>query len=326
VAGIQSAIALVGVGKQVSQGTALANPVYAHGVKSGQVFSVDYSQDREDLTSAKRIAPHVNRDQVMGAQSFTTRVFPRSVGTWLIGALGAVGSTNDDGTYTHVFTPAEALPYLTLHGKYGASVARITDGKVDELGLSWSENESPELSISAMGTVITLGGTFTPSGQDDSLAPYMVSSGGTFKVDVDGGSPATAAIVGGELTIANNVEPIMLSGSVTPSDMFEGRHDFGVSFSLRPANLDDWRTVLTGSASGTTVSSAPIYGSFEFTFVQGATSLKIEAPRVAFVAEFPDANPSGGAAEITLEGLLVQPTNGTTPTLTATLVNTIASY
>ena len=84
-----------------------------------------------------------------------------------------------------------------------------------------------------------------------------------------------------------------------------------------------WRNVVTGSTSGTAVQSTPLYGSLELNFVRGADSLKIECANVAFIADMPEANPDGGAAEIELAGIAFRVAG--TP-LTATLVNTQATY
>lgn len=322
---IQSAIALAGIAKQAAKGSAAAAPTFGYGVRGGSVAQISVEQELEDLTSAKRIAPSVTRTAVATGQDFTTRAFPGSLGLWLLGALGSVATTGA-GPYVHTITPADDLPYMTLFGKLGASIFSVEDAKIDELVLSWTESQPLEVALTALGCGLGFPGTFTP-GTDESRETFLTAASGTFKMDVDSDTPVVARIVGGEISIANALEAIRLSGSIVPEDVFPGRHEFGVTLTTRPTNLDDWRTVLTGSAAGTDPSEVTVYGSFEITFtLAGGEQLVITADRVAFTAEFPEAQPSGGAVELELTGMVVQPATGADPAITFELTNDVTSY
>lgn len=322
---IQSALAQVGIAKQSGKGTAANNPAYAHGITDGAVLTVDVAQDVEERTSGARASTGVNRTGVMPGMDFTGRAHPKSVGLYAFGALGAVATTGA-GPYVHAATLADGLPYLTAFGRLGSSIYKVQDFKVDQLGFSFNENEPVEMSVSGMGTVIDFAGTFTPT-NDETIgtdSAYFYAASGTFKLDVDSATPVTAAIQSGEVTINNNLEAIMLSGSISPSDVFEGRQDIECSFDLVVENLNEWRTIVTGSAGGSTASAAPVYGSFEITFTNGASSLKLEATKVAFTTDFPDADPAGGPVTLSLAGIVVRPSSGSP--LTVTTTNTVTSY
>lgn len=322
---IQSALAQVGIAKQTGKGSAASNPAYAHGITDGAVLTVDISQDAEERTSGARASVGVNRTGVMPGMDYTGRAHPKSVGLYTYAALGAV-TTTGSGPYAHAVTLADSLPYLTAFGKLGSSIYKVQDFKIDSLGFSWNEAEPVEMAVSGMGTVIDFAGTFVAVTDETigSDSGYFYASSGTFKLDVDSATAVTAAIRSGEVTISNNLEAIQLSGSISPSDVFEGRQDIECSFDLVVENLNDWRTIVTGTSSGSTASAAPIYGSFEITFTNGTDSLVLAATKVAFTTDFPDADPAGGPVTLSLAGIVVRPSTGSPMTVTTT--NGVASY
>lgn len=319
---IQSALALVGAAKQTAKGSAASDPTYGHGITDGQVVTVEVSQELESRTSGTRFAPGVNRTAVMPGMDFTCRAHAASAGLWLFGALGAKSVTGA-GPYTHVLSLGADLPYITAFGKLGSDIYAVEDFKVDSLEVSWSENEPVEMAVSGMGCAIDLGATFSAT-TDDSAATYMRPAGGTFQVDIDGTTLAAAKITGGSVSINNNLAPVMLSGSLTPGDVFPGQQAVEVSLDITPENLNDWRTVLTGASNGTTVSDTPIFGSFSCQFTDGTNTLTLAATKVAFTMDFPSADAAGGPVTLSLAGLVVIPASGSP--FTATLVNTTASY
>lgn len=322
---IQSALAQVGVAKQTAKGAAAANPTFAHGITDGAVLTVEISQDAEEQTSGARASKAVNRTGVMPGMDFTGRAHPRVVGLYALGALGAV-TTTGAGPYVHTVTLADALPYLSAFGKLGSNTYKVQDFKVDSLSFSWSNNEAVEMAVSGMGTIIDFAATFVP-GTDLTIgadAKYFRASSGTFKLDVDSSTPVTAPIQAGEITIANNLSAVQTSGSISPSDVFEGRTDVECSFDVVVENLTDWRTIVTGTGSGTTATDAPVYGSFEINFTNGTDALKLTATKVAFLCDFPDADPAGGPVVLTFAGIAVRPDSGSL--ITVELTNGVATY
>jgi len=320
---IQSAIAQIGAARQTSgKGSVAASPTFAQGLTGGSVITVEVAQELEERTSATRLSPAINRTGVMPGIDMTGRAHPKGVGLWLYGAMGAV-STTGSGTFTHVFSIADDLPYLTAFGKLGSNIYSVRDVKVDTFGLSFENANPVELSVAGMGTVVGYPGAFSPV-NDDTRATYFTAATGTFKLDVNSATAVTASITAGEITISNNLETIMLSGSIAPDDVFPGRQEIEVSFDIVVENMNDWREILTGTSGGSTASTDPIYGSFEVAFTSGATSLTLAATRCAFTTDFPEANPGGGPVTLTLAGLVVQTAAGAG--MTATLVNDVSSY
>jgi hypothetical protein len=320
---IQSALALVGAAKQSGKGSAETDPTYQHGITDGQVMTVEVAQDLEARTSGTRFAPAVNRTGVMPGIEFTCRGHVSSLGLWLYGALGAVATTGSSPNYSHAITTGADLPYLTAFGSLDSNLYSVEDVKVDSLEVSWSENEPVEFSVTGMGTNVGFPASITAT-TDDSAAAYLRPAGGTFQVDIDGTTLAAAKVTGGSVSINNNLSPIMLSGTITPGDVFPGQQAVEVSLDVTPDNLNDWRTILTGSSAGTSVSAAPVYGSFSIQFTDGTKTLTLAATKVAFTTEFPSADAGGGPVTLSLAGLVVIPASGSP--FTATLTNGVASY
>ena len=321
---LQSAIAVLGVAKQSAKGTPADDPSYQFGISDGGVFKADLSQDLADITSATRAAPNVDRTEFVPGIDYTQRVHVGSVGLLLYLALGGKSVTGA-GPYTHVFTGANSLPYCTWFGDQNGVKVSVEDSRIDEIGLSWDENNPLELSVSGIGCDLSFPATITPDA-DESRTAYLAPAGGTFKLDLEGTTPATAKVKAGEITVKNGLESVPLSGSITPGDVHPGRREVEVSFTIVPdSDLNDWRHIVTGAVDGDDVSAVPLFGSFEITFSDGTNSLELEALRVAFTTEWPDADPGGGAIELELSGLAVLPlTSGTD--FTATLINSVATY
>lgn len=327
-AGISSSVAALGGAKQTGLGVLPAGAVFGHGVAGGTVANVEVEQEKDDVTSGSRDYVHVNRKTAVPGVEVTTRAFPKAVGFWLYAALGAVATTGPVTTdYTHVLTGADVLPYVATWAKYGADVFTIRDALVDELTLSWDGTGPLELALTLLGTLFGFTGTYAPT-NDEATTKYLVPAGGSFKLSASTNTPVVARIKGGSIGIGNNVEPIVLSGSVVPVDTHPGRRELTTNLTLVPTDLAAWRETLTGSTGGTSVSEFPVEGSFEVIFkdpsAPSTRQLKVAGSRVPFSCKLPEANPDGSPAELALEGVPVLPTSG--PALTFTLVNGQTAY
>jgi len=313
-----------GVAKQSAKGTLVAQPTFAHGLAGG-TLKPDITQEEDPLTSTYLSPNSAFRDGVESGGTPVTRAFVKSVGLYLLGVLGNIASVGT-GPYTHTIDLGAALPYLSCYQKKGdtaATIVAVRDCKVDALTLSWEQNKPVVLEVAVKGTTFSFPADFTPSTDETDSVDYFRPVGGTFKLDVDSASPVTAPIKAGSIAVKRSVETTVYSGSIEPADSDEGKCEVEVSFTIHPADLTDWRAILTGTPDGTTVSNVPIFGSFEHTFVSGEASLKLAAGKVAFLTDLPDADPAGGAADFALAGLCYRVSG--TP-ITATLVNTQASY
>ena len=130
-------------------------------------------------------------------------------------------------------------------------------------------------------------------------------------------------MIAGSVTIKRDTEAKFYSGNIGAGDVWEGACSVEISLTVVPADMTEWKNVLTGATNGTSISGVPIYGSFEFAFAKGADSLKLAGANTAFMCDMPEADPEGGAAEVELAGVAYR--SAGTP-MTATLVNTQVSY
>ena len=324
---IQKGKVLVGVAKQSAQGVPAASAAYAHALSGGKPVSVDIEQEPLEVTSGSRERSGAMRKGV--APSFGAITFPayvRSIGLYLLGAFGSVVNAGVAGAYTHTYAPGDALPYLTAWSLFDTEYQQLSDVKVGEFGLSWEGHDPLEASVTGPACAIdpNLAAAWDlPSGEDDESASdaVLIPTGGVFKIAAAGDAPATAIITGGEVKVTNDLESVPNSASLLPGLQAEKMVAIETSLKVVPEDLALWRTILTGSPSGTTVQETVAYGSFELEFKEygaGGGKLNLRAHRVAFLCDFPDADPAGGYAELDMAGVCFKDAShaGVVPVLT----------
>ena len=318
--------AIVGAAKQASKGTLAANPTFAHGVSGGSPISVEPSQAALEVTAAKRARTNVVRDNVAASAEIQSPAYLKTLGLYLLGALGS-DTVTGTGPYVHTYATND-LPYLSIFAKgIGANIEGIRDCKVDELSLKWSNSKPLELSVKMQGTVFSYPSTFTPTTDETGSESWLVPIGGTFQYEVLGGALATATVTGGELTIKNNISDVDGSAAVEAVDVIEGIQEHSLKLSVLPDDLQDFRKTVTGGAAGTSVASVVPYGQVSLAFKEnnGTGQLAVTGTKIAFMTAFPDVNAKGDKIEIELAGIPVVPAGGTAPLVYA-LTNGQATY
>lgn len=323
---LQTLSAVIGVAKQGSKGTLATQPTFAHGMSGGSPISVEANQNVLEVTSGKRVRSTMMRESVMASASNQSPAYLKSLGLWLLGAMGSV-TTTGTSPYTHTYATGD-LPYLSIFSKgIGTENRAIRDCKVDEFKLSWDGAKPLELSVSANGTVFSMPASFTPTTDETGSESFLVPVGGTFQYDVIGSTLATARVIAGEITIKNNVSPVDVSASVEAADVSDGIQEHTLSLTIVPDDLSEFRKVITGAAAGTAVTGTVPYGSLSLKFLEngGAGELAVTGSKIAFMTNLPDVDTAGGTIQVELVGTAVLPTAGTAP-LVYVLKNTQASY
>jgi hypothetical protein len=320
---LQKRIAFAGISKQTAKGAAAATPTFGLGIRGGATLRVELDQENDGITFASRVSADDNRLSVVSGAAIQTRAWPRSIGLILLGALGGDVVTGS-GPYTHTITPGASLPYLTLFSQLDTEYHKVADCKINQLTVGWSERAPVEVEFDMMGITTTLyTSSWTPTNDENGQVRF-IPPGGVFQVDTSSASPATAKIAGGRITINNNLVPIPLSVSVLPDDIFEAEAALDIELRLIPTDTTEWRKIITGTSGGTTATGTTIYGSFSEKFtIDASNDLTISGTRVAFMADYPEADPAGGPAELTLTGRIKKPAGAA---LTAVLINSVASY
>ena len=312
---------VIGFALQTALGSPASQPAFAHGLESGGP-GADPSQETDPLTSAHLAPAGAHRDEIATGAQYVTRAWPKSVGAYLYAVLGDLATTGT-GPYEHVITLADDdLPYVTVFSDKDGTLYSIADCKLDELKLSWEGNKPVKLEAKFVGAALDKPATFVATVDETDDPDYFSPLGGTFKMDVDSATPATARVKSGSLTISRGAEPHYFSGSVVAGDVTEGGCAPVVDLTLVPEDLSEWEDIVWDDV-GEALEEDVVYGSFEFTFVKGTNELVLAADRVAFVCELPEADPEGGAAELELTGVCYRTTD--TP-VTATLTNGQATY
>lgn len=311
-------IAVVAFDRQTTgKGVAAATKKYGFGLRGGSPLTVSTPQAYEELTIASRIPPSAYRSEA-GPHGFdiTTRAWPRTIGMLLKLALGA-GSDTVTGAadpWTHTIIPQNAMDYFTGFVQYDTEYHSIRDMKVDTLSMSWDAANPLEVGLTAWGTLWTGYTTsFSPT-NDDSGEQSFFPGGGTFQLETFASTPITADISGGTIVINNHLDPIRLSKSIEPDDMWPGWQEITVTLRVIPTDSTLWRKAVTNNATGTAISQSPVYGSFHTLFTIQPTperSLDLTAPHISFdPGAFPDADPAGGPAEFEFTGTVVRPAAG----------------
>lgn len=320
---LERRVGFVGVSKQTVKGTPVTPPLFGFGSRGGQLFNAEIDQADEELTSLTRVAPGAFRNSVLEVVTFTTRLYPRVLGLLYYGLMGSIADSGTNPNFTHTITVANTLPYLTGYARLDTEYAQVRDMRVAELNVSWDGAEMPELEGRMVGTVLTYGTTWTATNDEAATSP-LPTAGGTFKVDTGSATAVVADIAGGEIRMSNNIQPVQLSKALEADDTMPGLFTLECELKLLPANLNEWRKIVTGTAGGTAVASAVTYGSFDMLFTLDAnTSLQITANKVAFTADYPEVDPAGGPAELTVVGSAFLPTGST---IQAIVKNSTASY
>lgn len=323
---IQKISAVTGVAKQSASGTLATNPTFAHGLTGGSPISVEPTQNAVEVTVGKRAAYNIYRDTVANGAEIQSLGYMKSLGLWLLGAIGSDTVTGSN-PYVHTYSTGD-LPYLSVFTKgIDSTIEAIRDCKVDELSLKWDGSKPVDITVKTVGTVFSYPSTFTPTTDETGSDSFLTPLGGSFQIDVLGSTLVSARVTGGELTIKNNVSTIDPSATIEAGDVWEGIQEHTLKLTIVPDNLAEFRKTVTGGASGTSVSTTAPTGSVSLTFKEnnGTGQLSVTGSKVAFTTAFPDADPKGGAVEIELAGIAIMPSGGTAPLVYA-LSNGQATY
>lgn len=324
---VQDRLTTIGLAIQTAQASPAASATYRIGINSGTVVKMDLSEDELPTTWASRLSQGFDRSNVVPGSAFETMALPKFVGLLLRAALPsytfAAGSPN-----THTFKSAAnlgGLPYVTVFAQKGTDYYKIQDCAIDELEFAWEGTKALTVKVTIMGCAFTFASSAWPAITDERVTcGVMKGAGGQFQLD-----GADAIIKSGSVKISNSVEAVNGSNSVTPLDVFPGMQKIETSMVVVPTNMNLWRKVVTGAASGTSIAAVPTYGSAKAQWaVPGAAStdrLTFNGLKMRIAIDFPDTKAEGGPMEFTVVGNVAEPCDGSDP-FSFVLENSVASY
>ena len=329
---INKSIGLIGVAKQTAKGTAASAPDYVHGLTGGNTFTLDREVNSADVSCGVRAGLDSYVNKTIPGLDFEMYGYSDVMPLYFLGVLGSIASSQvgTSDYYSHVVTIGDLLPYFTFWGRVGSEYTSVAGCKIDGIEMEFEGNAPLEFGVTVIGMSSTFGLSAFPGSTDPSCFDgYFVPTGGTFKIETLGDTPSVAPITKGSLKLSNNCSAIPLAGQIEPGDVEEGKLTSSGSITVRPENMALYRKMVTGSATGTAPTGAMVYGSFELNFKHSKKSdhtLKIEASRVPFTADFPDVDPAGGAAEIEFSFADIGIASASGSPVTVTIVNEVEAY
>ena len=242
---IQKITAVIGAAKQASAGTLTANATHAHGLMGGSPVQVEPQQSALEVTAGRRASYNVFREHVNNGADIQAPAYMRSLGLWLLGAMGTETVTGSN-PYVHTYSTGD-LPYLSVFSRgIGSTNQAIRDCKVDELSLKWDGSKPVELSVKAVGTVFSYPASIAPTAVNISQIAF---SGGVVTITTSsnhGLSVGQSFTVSGATAAGNN--GVFTVASVTTTTVFTASNASGVTQGTAGGTISAWADE-TGSES-----------------------------------------------------------------------------
>lgn len=334
---INVSIALMGAALQDGDEPA-AEPTFKHGLTGGGLVQPERTVDQSPVACGLRAnASNSNYvSEVNVAVDFETMAYADALTLYAYAAMGSIQSSPVDekeGYFRHVVTLGSTIPMLTFWGQVGDSslqtVHRVDGAKVDTLSLSFEGNAPLDIGVTAAGTDATLFGSWSDASEPSCFDGYFVPTGGTFLIDTSTQTPSEAVVTQGSFELSNNLDPKRAAGQAVPSILAEGKLTTSVSVTVIPEDWSLIRKLLTGSDSGTKVTSSVVYGSAKWSFEHNADpdmTMEVEFMNVPWNCETPEVDPEGNSAEVefSADDVGIASKDGTPVKIT--IVNKVESY
>ena len=328
---LNSKLGLFGLAKQTVKGTQVTPPLYSHGLSSGGLAH-DRSLAPQALSSGARTTGQTILSSQSPGATVQSPAYVAALGLYLLAAMGVDTVTGTTPAYTHTFSHG-ALPWMSLYQSLGGSeYMSVYDAKCSELKLSWSVDEPVLIDT----TWVALNekpaqASFTATTPLDQSAAFLSPIGGTFQLDASTGTPVTATVLSGDMTVTNTMDVETASGSTMPAFAQEGDITAACSLVVVPDDLGMWQRAITGVAArgGTTPAESPIYGSFAVTLKENLQPtnyaiLATTGAKVMWDCAYPSPSTAGAAVQLSWAGIPVASAGGTP--LAFALTNTVATY
>lgn len=321
---VQKRFAQVSLAKQTAKGSSAATGTYQIGVTGGNIAGANVTDQEIPMTWSGRDVEEFDRIEVIPAATFDVVAMPKTIGALIYAATGADTVTGAGDPWTHVFKTGLDLPYWTLFAKHGTESYKLIDTKLNSLELTWDRSGALMAKTDWLGCDLQFPASYTAGTDERPGAGLLKGSGGLFQID-----GAAAVVKSGSIKIDNNLEAVVGAASVQPADVFPGEHSLTVSLTIVPADMTNFRTVITGTAAGTTAAVVPYTGTMETKFLvpgsSPAHSLDLLVNAGKFAVAFPAADPKGGPQEVVVECMAHVKLDGTAP-YAFTLLNQVATY
>jgi len=306
---INTSIGLLGVARQADKSTAAVAPRYKHGLTGGGLIKPDRKVEQKSVACGLRadVSNGAYVSEVNMAVDFETLAYADVLGLYALAAMGNVVSTaaTQTGYYKHVITLGSALPLLTFWGQVGntadTTVHEAVGCKVDTLSLDFEGNAPLDIGVTAAGIDSELFGSWSGDAEPSCFEGYFVPTNGSFRISTNDQAPAEAIVTKGGFELSNNLTTYRSAGNVVAAEVSEGKLTTSVKMTVMPEDWTPIRKVLTGTETGTKVTSNVVYGSasWAFTHSQDANcTMQVDFANVPWNCKTPEIDPEGSAAEV----------------------------
>ena len=324
---INTSIGLLGVALQADKATPATEPTFKHGLTGGGLVKPERSVEQKNGAYVSEVNMGVD---------FETLAYADALGLYAYAQLGNIVSTpvdGKDGYYKHVITLGSAIPYLTFWGQVGdtseATVSGASGCKMDTLSVDFEGNAPIDIGVTAAGIDAQLFTSWDDEAEPSCFDGYFIPTEGEFLIDTNTNTPAAAIVTKGNFELSNSLTPYRSAGRVVPAELSEGKNTSKVAITVMP---EDWgliRKVLTGTDTGTTVTSKIVRGSAKCTFTHSQDpncTFEILAQNIPWNCQTPEINPEGNAAEVefSADDIGIMSKNDTPVTIT--IVNKVQQY
>ena len=332
--------AVVGFGRQVSEGSALTVPKFEIPMGEGMA-GPERNVEELGWTAETQDAVGFYVSRVSGIVDMSLPVLFKSFPALAHAVLGARTTTGAAAPYKHDITPAEVLPWLTFFfAQPGGNYLTLPDTKLGSFELSGSSGSPLNMSVNGMskGAITRAAAKWgaaavveNPNAGD----PFATMINAVINLD-HSSSPATTRarnIRNYSITVNRNLDAIQTDG-VGFEYVYEQKREVGLSFTDVVFENNDWiNTVFFGSPSGTTLSSIVVNGSAELTFrgsdeaAAATRSITLGFPRVLYAIDrVPGADPDGSTLAYTVTGNVSKPLTGASITISTINGESGANY
>lgn len=327
----------IGLALQSAQGAAAAAAQHRLFLTGGGLAPVKQTADIEETTADRlRSDAYVQQVSAAGAPAFVVR--PSAIGLLLYGAMGAKAVSGSADPWTHTFTLASALPYLTAWRRLGPVAAgglyeKFVDCKVGQLAFSSSAGGL----IIATPTIMGISPQWKTAAEvsvavETGGAGAFIHADGVGALKIEG--VAVASVEQFSLTINNN-GTLQQGDSVGGYVITEGLLGIEATATVLVEDFALWNRFIYGSATPSDgdgpsrnileLAGSPAGLDFKFTRPGSpARSLEFLLPRVEAIPATLEPNVNGDPLKHQLTFRVKKPASGSG--LTAVLKNGEAAY
>jgi hypothetical protein len=335
---VASNVADLALALQATKGTPAAAAQFRMLLTGGNVGPKRDTADLEE-TSGSRLKSQAITKGVTVAGSPVFYVRPGFIGALLYAALGAKATTGSVAPYSHVFTVADELPWLTLWRMLGDDlIERFSDSKLKSLTIESKSGEALKATAEVLGC--TVGGNATSqSAIDVEIVDTFMHSDGRGALKFEGSAVSSISDI--KVKIATGAVA-MPGDSLGPDTIAEGMLEITIDTTQTLADFALWNRLHYGddSPAANAIPTSDVLelaeDGLEFTWTKRADdgttatperSLKLSAKRL-IVSDISGVEPDAGGAPLKMgvSYKVYEPTDPDDEAFTATLKNATAAY